>query len=44
MVIEMPGPFEELSKAFTKVGLKTQGLALIKKEDLIVNGYNGLFI
>jgi hypothetical protein len=44
MIIEMPGPFSEITKAFTKSGLKSQGVDLIAKKDLTINGFPAVFI
>lgn len=44
MVIEIPGPFSESTKGFTEEGLKSQGVVLNKREEVKVNGYQGLFI
>ncbi|MBK9105121.1 MAG: hypothetical protein IPL92_11285 [Saprospiraceae bacterium] len=44
MVLDMPGPFAESTKGFTEEGLKSQGVKLIKKEEVNVNGYQGLFV
>lgn len=44
LVIDIPGPFSETTKGFTEQGLKTQGVALKKKEEIKINGNQGLFI
>lgn len=44
MIVEMPGPFSEITKAFTKSGLKTQGVDLIEKRDLKINDLPAVFI
>ncbi|NBW36776.1 MAG: hypothetical protein EBR30_17480 [Cytophagia bacterium] len=44
LVMEIPGPFSESTKGFNKQGLKTQGVVLKKKEEIKVNGNQGLFI
>jgi len=44
MVLEVPGPYAESSKGFTTDGLKSQGVKLIKSEEITVNGYQGLFV
>jgi hypothetical protein len=44
MVVEIPGPFEEVSKGLTEEGLKTQGVILDKKRTVTVNGYSGLYV
>jgi hypothetical protein len=44
LVVEIPGPFAETTRGFTEQGLKAQGVTLRKKEDVTVNGQQGLFI
>ncbi|MCZ8356243.1 MAG: hypothetical protein O9340_16000 [Cyclobacteriaceae bacterium] len=44
LVMELPGPFSESTKGFNEQGLKTQGVILKKKEQIKVNGNQGLFL
>jgi len=44
MVVEISGPFAETSIGFTEEGLKSRGITMRNKEDLIINGYKGVFI
>ena len=44
LVMEIPGPFSESTKGFNEQGLKTQGVVLKKKEEIKVNGNQGLFL
>ena len=44
MVLEIPGPYSEVSKGLTEEGLKTQGVILDKKRNITVNGLNGEYI
>ncbi len=44
LVMEIPGPFSESTKGFNEQGLKTQGVTLKKKEEIKVNGNQGLFL
>lgn len=44
LVMEIPGPFSESTKGFNEQGLKTQGVVLKKKEEVSVNGKQGLFL
>lgn len=44
MVVEVLGPFDETSNGFTEEGLKSRGVIMSSKEDLIINGYEGVFI
>jgi hypothetical protein len=44
LIMEIPGPFSESTKGFNEQGLKTQGVVLKKKEDIKVNGNQGLFL
>jgi hypothetical protein len=44
LVMEIPGPFTESTKGFNEQGLKTQGVVLKKKEEMKVNGTQGLFL
>ena len=44
MVLDIPGPFSEVSKGFTEEGLKTQGMKLISMEELTLNALKGVFI
>jgi len=44
LVMEIPGPFSESTKGFNEQGLKTQGVVLKKREEIKVNGNQGLFL
>lgn len=44
MIVEIPGPFSEIIKGFTKSGLKTQGVDLIDKRDLKIDNFPAVFI
>lgn len=44
MVLEIPAPFSEIAKAFTAEGLKTQGMDLLEKEELMLNGIPAILI
>ncbi|MFD0797051.1 hypothetical protein ACFQZJ_06240 [Maribacter chungangensis] len=44
MVVDLPAPFSEIAKAFTPEGLKTQGMDLLQKEELILNGIPAILI
>jgi len=44
LVMEIPGPFSESTKGFNEQGLKTQEVVLKKKEEIKVNGNQGLFL
>lgn len=44
LVMEIPGPFSESTKGFNEQGLKTQGVVLKKKEEIKINGHQGLFL
>lgn len=44
MVVELPAPYSEIAKAFTAEGLKTQGMDLLEKEELILNGIPAILI
>ena len=44
MVLEMPGSFSEISKAFTKSGFQTKGIELIDKKDITINDFSAVFI
>jgi hypothetical protein len=44
LVMEIPGPYSESTKGFNEQGLKTQGVVLKKKEEVKVNGTQGLFL
>lgn len=43
-VMEIPGPYSEISMGFDENNLKTQGVILKKKAEIKVNGTQGLFI
>jgi hypothetical protein len=44
LILEIPGPFSESTKGFNEQGLKTQGVILKKKDEIKVNGNQGLFL
>lgn len=44
LIIEIPGPSSEVTKALTPSGLKSQGVELIEKQDLIINELPAVFI
>ena len=44
LVMEIPEPFSESTKGFNEQGIKTQGVVLKKKEEIKVNGNQGLFL
>lgn len=44
MVTEIPGPFGEVSKGFTKEGLATRGMTLKEKQEVKVKSGNGLLM
>jgi hypothetical protein len=44
LITEIPGAFAESTKGFNEQGLKTQGVILKNKENIKVNGNEGLFL
>ena len=44
LVMEIPGPFSESIKGMNEPGLKTQGIILRGKEEIMFNGNQGLFL
>lgn len=44
MVIEAPGPFREVSQAFTPEGLKTKQMVQITREDITINEKKGILL
>ncbi len=44
MIVEVPAPFPEIGRAFTKEGLQTQGMTLLEKEEFIINTNTALLI
>lgn len=44
MVVEIFGPYSEVSKGLTEEGLKTQGVILDKKRSITINGYSAEYI
>lgn len=44
LLMEIPGPFIEATKSFNEEGLKTQGVILKKKEEIKVNGLQGMIL
>jgi hypothetical protein len=44
MIVEVPAPFSEIGKAFSKEGLQTQGMILLEKEQLLINTNTALLI
>jgi hypothetical protein len=44
MVLDIPGPFSEVSKAFTEEGLKSQGMTFISSEKLNFQGFEAALL
>ena len=44
MITEIPGPFTEVSKGFTKTGLATRGMTLIEKKEVKVASGNAVLL
>ena len=44
MVLDVPGPFSEISKAFTEEGLKSQGMTFISSEKLIFQDFQAALL
>ena len=44
MVLDLPGPFSEVSKGFTEEGLQSQGMALNTIEKLRFNGLQAFLL
>lgn len=44
MVLDIPGPFSEVSKGFTKEGLQTQGMELVELEEMSFNSLPAVLI
>ncbi|MGD1946943.1 MAG: hypothetical protein ACFB0A_11945 [Croceivirga sp.] len=44
MVLDLPGPFSEVSKAFTEEGLKSQGMTFVASESLDFQGLDGMLL
>lgn len=44
VVAEIPGPYDEMAKGFTKEAIKTRGVDLLTKETLQLNGYPATLI
>jgi len=44
LLMEIPGPYIETTKGFNEEGLKTQGVILRKKEEIKVNGLQGIIL
>lgn len=44
IVMEIPGPFSEVSKGFTHEMLKSRGMTLHSKKEITVNNYQGYLI
>lgn len=44
MLMEIPGPFEEVSAGFSEENLTNQGMTLLSKKDIIINQKSGLFL
>ncbi len=44
MVVEIPGPFNEISKGFNAEMLATKGMKLISKKEVSINEFNGYLI
>lgn len=44
MIIEMPGPFSEITKGFNAKMFKSRGMDLISKKEIKISNYDGFFI
>lgn len=44
LVVEMPGDFSAITAGFNAEGLASQGMKLLKKDTVTVNGYPGLLL
>lgn len=44
MIVDIPAPFSEIAKAFTKEGLQTQMMELLEKEELIIGSNNAILV
>jgi len=44
MVLDIPGPFSEISKGFTKEGLKSQAMTFVASETLKFQGLKAMFL
>ena len=44
LVAEIPGPYDEVTQGFTIQGLNSKGMILRKREDFIINGYDGFLL
>jgi len=44
IIVEMPGPFSEYKKGFTKAKGKSHGMDLIDKQDITINGFSAILI
>ncbi|MBT6156984.1 MAG: hypothetical protein HOL01_10750 [Planctomycetaceae bacterium] len=44
MVVMIPGPFSEIAAGFTTERLKTQGMTLVSKRDIEINGNTGVLM
>ncbi len=44
MLLEIPGPYEEISTGFNEEKLKEQNMTLLSKKEIIINDTPGLFI
>lgn len=44
LLLDLPGSFLETTKGFNEEGLKTQGIILKKKEEIKVNGLQGMLL
>jgi len=44
MLVEIPGPYSEVSKGFNSEMMQAQGMELKSKNEITVSGFNGLFI
>ena len=44
MVLMIPGPFAETTRGFTAEQLKTRGMTLLSKEDVVIDGNSGVLL
>lgn len=44
MIVEIPGPFNEVTKGFNIESLTTNGMKLISKNKVVINEFNGIII
>jgi len=44
MLMEIPGPYEEVSAGFSEENLIKQGMTLLSKKDILINQQSGMFL